>query len=147
MNGWKPRKAAWATCGSVRGIVIVVEVEGEEASGVEADAEGCVFPVAAIFFNRSRSFSDKYSKTERVAVDCASPSMKPRCFTHKSLLREGIRERIYLICSDTRPPPFFMWEGSTLRWWFRLLHVFLVRIHISIPDTLWIWSPALRNVR
>lgn len=79
VKGWKPRRAACAICGSVRGMVIVagagagngvLDVGGAECDGV---------PPEAIFCSLSRSFWDMYSNTDRGADGSGvSPNILPR---------------------------------------------------------------------
>ena len=80
MKGWKPRRAAVATCRSIRGTVIVAGPRGlgccsgscwEEPGGAE-------YP-AAVFCIRSLSFWEMYSNTERGAEGRGvSPNIDPR---------------------------------------------------------------------
>lgn len=68
VNGWKPCKAAWATCGSRwvggRGAVVVIVVENEDwVLGAEPGKMEVVLPderVEAIRWILSLSFSDMY---------------------------------------------------------------------------------------
>lgn len=84
VKGWKPRRAAWATCGSVRRIVGGGGVDGPGVgmSDVEAGAKR----LAVMFLIRFWSFLEMKSKMDLVAEGRGvSPSAAPRCSQHVSM--------------------------------------------------------------